>query len=151
MTSLATAASFGKADGKLELYSSSDQLMLTMISMESAPLVGTLWTLQFVNVETQWEETLASNEITMQIDGNEMSGSAGCNEYTATVSEKAGTLTISDLSFTEMGCMEPAGVMEQETLYLSLLEQASLLRQFPVSLQLLDIDGAPLLMYGASE
>lgn len=151
MAALATVTSHAIVGGKLEMYSSADQLLLTMEPFESVPLQGTVWSLQFVNVETQWEETLAGGEITMQIDGNELSGSAGCNDYSATVTEEAGALTISNLSFTEMACAEPQGVMEQESLYLSLLEQASLLRQFPVSLELRDIEGRPLLLYGAAQ
>ena len=151
MSALATVASYSVAGDKLELYSSNGQLMLTLTPMEPAPLMGTTWSLEFVNVETQWQETLADTETTMRIDGNELSGSAGCNTYSATVSEEAGALTISELTFTEMACPQPAGVMEQETLYLSLLEQAALVRQFPVSLELLDVEGAPLLLFGATD
>ncbi len=149
ISSLATVTSYAIVDEKLEMYSSSDQLMLTMRPMDPASLQATVWSLQFLNVETQWQPLIPGTEITMQIDGNELSGSAGCNEYKASVSEKAGALTVSDLTATTETCNAPEGVMAQETLYLSMLEQAALLRQFPVSLQLLDIDGAALLLYGA--
>lgn len=151
MSSLATVTYYAVVDEHLEMYSSSEQLMLTMQSMDAAPPLGTVWSLQFLNVSTQWQPPIPSAEITMKMDDEMLSGSAGCNEYSARVSEKAGALTISDVSATKKMCNAPAGVMEQETFYLELLEQAALVRQFPVSLQLLDVDGAPLLLFGALE
>jgi heat shock protein HslJ len=151
MSALATVASFALNGQRLEMFSSSDQLMLTMAPMEPVPLDGTLWKLQFVNVETQWNAILPDTDITLRIEGGQLSGSAGCNEYSANVSEAAGALTVSELAVTEKACTEPAGVMEQETLYLSLLADVALVRQFPVSLQLLDVDGAPLLLYEAQD
>ena len=151
LSSLATVTSYAVVEDELEMYSSSGQLMLTMLPMDPASLQGTVWSLQFLNVETQWQPILPGTNITMQMDGDELSGSAGCNDYTASVSEKAGALTISEISATNKMCNTPEGVMEQETLYLSMLEQAALLRQFPVSLQLLDVDGAPLLLYSVAD
>lgn len=52
-------------------------------------------------------------------DDNEISGSGGCNRYRGDLMESDGAFTISKLVATEMAC--PPGVMEQETLFLSLL------------------------------
>jgi heat shock protein HslJ len=151
MSALATVASYALDGQKLEMFSSAEQLMLTMTPIEPVPLDGTLWELQFVNVETQWNAILPDTEITLQIDGDQLSGLAGCNGYSASVSESAGALTVSELAVTEKACMEPAGVMEQESLYVSMLADVALVRQFPVSLQLLDVDGRPLLLYEAQD
>jgi heat shock protein HslJ len=120
MSSLATVTSHAVVDDKLQLYSSSEQMMLTMQPMERAPLQDTVWSLQLPNVETQWPPLIPGSEITMKIDGDELSGSAVCNENTASISEEAGALTIGELTITQKACEAPAGAIEQEQLYLSL-------------------------------
>lgn len=149
MSALATTARYAIADDKLELFAANGQLMLTLAPLEAAPLQGTPWSLQFVNVETQWEATMADTQITLRIEDGEISGSSGCNNYQGAIVIESGEIIVTDLSATEMACPEPEGVMEQETLYLSLLEQAALVRQFPQSLELLDAEGMPLLLFGA--
>lgn len=151
MSALATTARYAVVDGNLELFASNGQLMLTLAPLEPAPLQGTEWSLQFVNVETQWEVTIPDSQITLRIEDGQITGTSGCNSYQGTVDIEDGTIVVTELSFTEMACQEPEGVMEQETLYLSLLEQVALVRQFPQSLELLGEDGSPLLLFGATD
>jgi len=43
-----------------------------------------------------------------------VSGSAGCNSYSASYSRSGNTLTVSGLTSTMMLCSMPAGIMQQE-------------------------------------
>ena len=54
----------------------------------------------------------------------EVSGSAGCNTYWAGYEVKGSKLSIFEMVFTEMACISPEGVMEQEQVFLSLLAKA---------------------------
>ena len=54
-----------------------------------------------------------------------MSGSAGCNNYTATYKVNGDNISIGPAAATRMFCPEPDGVMEQEVQYLAALETAS--------------------------
>lgn len=67
---------------------------------------------------------LAGTEITavFAMDGA-LSGSAGCNRYTATWT--ASPMTITEVAATEMACSQPEGVMEQERAYLDALPKAA--------------------------
>ena len=63
-------------------------------------------------------------DVTMQLDGDEIGGTAACNGYGGSVtigqaSELGGSFEVGELSWTEMGC-EPA-VMELEQQYLAAL------------------------------
>ncbi|MFC2010336.1 META domain-containing protein [Chloroflexota bacterium] len=60
---------------------------------------------------------------TFESDEGQVRGSAGCNSYFGGY-ELNGKLSIEMLAHTEMYCMEPEGVMDQEYQYLSTLNTA---------------------------
>jgi heat shock protein HslJ len=87
-------------------------------------------------------------EITLTLgDDGDVSGSAGCNTYTATYELDADTIEISQPAATFKSCAEPQGVMEQEQAYLSALPTAASYRLDGGSLQLLGDDGIGLVSY----
>ena len=57
-------------------------------------------------------------------DGS-LTGSAGCNTYSATYTTDRDKIEIADVSATEKACDGPAGVMEQERQFLTALPQAA--------------------------
>lgn len=64
--------------------------------------------------------------ITAFFDGQEtLSGSAGCNQYSTVYSGNKTGIVIAPPASTKMNCESPAGIMSQETLYLSTLSGAS--------------------------
>lgn len=74
--------------------------------------------LQAVLEETQVTATFESAE-------HQVRGSAGCNSYFGEYEITGNKLTINSVGSTEMYCIEPEGVMEQETEYLEALQSAS--------------------------
>ncbi|MGD2026731.1 MAG: META domain-containing protein [Anaerolineales bacterium] len=69
-------------------------------------------------------DLLAGTRITLIFEGNQISGSAGCNHYSASYEVSGDSIAFSPIVQTEMACMEPAGVMEQERSYLGILGAA---------------------------
>ena len=67
----------------------------------------------------------------------QVSGSAGCNHYFGSYEVKDG-LSVGMVGHTEMYCMEPEGVMDQETEYLAILQMAE---SYTVKGSRLEIDG----------
>lgn len=59
---------------------------------------------------------------TLVFDGARVAGSGGCNRYTGQVIRTGGAFDITNLTSTEMAC--PPAVMEQETLFFTLLGDA---------------------------
>lgn len=72
-------------------------------------------------------------------DGGNLSGSAGCNNYNAGYQIGGNNLTINQITTTQQTCGEPAGVMEQESLYILVLGSAT---GFEVQGQMLSIRSA---------
>jgi heat shock protein HslJ len=91
---------------------------------------------------------LPQTVITAFFDGHgTLSGSAGCNRYTAPYSGSENSLMVSSPASTKMNCVSPAGIMSQEAMYLSKVEE---IRQYSVednTLILSDAEGKTLLHY----
>ncbi|MEM9038377.1 MAG: META domain-containing protein [Actinomycetota bacterium] len=55
-------------------------------------------------------------DVTMEIDGDRISGTAACNGYGGTVEIGDGTIAVTELSWTEMGCETEIQQLEQDFL-----------------------------------
>lgn len=79
------------------------------------------WTLATLNGNAP----IAGTTITLSIDDSNAGGRSGCNHYGGTYNASGEKLTFPSMAVTEMYCMDPAGIMEQETAYLQALSQAA--------------------------
>ena len=85
------------------------------------------WTLQSYGESGNLKDVLADTKITAEFVSPEetVKGSAGCNSYFGSYELKGSQLSVpGPLGVTEMYCMEPEGVMEQEQEYLAILQLA---------------------------
>ena len=82
------------------------------------------WSLITINQENMLEGT----QITLKFEGDQITGSAGCNIYSASYKASGNSITFGQIVQTEMACMEPAGVMDQERNYLEISAQQKVLR-----------------------
>jgi len=78
------------------------------------------WVLTSYNENRPIEDT----QPTLQFKEGQISGNAGCNHYGGSYHIKGDALSFTDLFNTEMACIEPEGVMEQEQIYLELLRSS---------------------------
>jgi heat shock protein HslJ len=83
---------------------------------------------------------------TFAADGN-LSGSAGCNRFTASYTTDKGSIEIGMPAATRKACAQPEGVMEQESAYLALLPTAVGYRVDGRSLELSGADGTLLVAF----
>jgi heat shock protein HslJ len=109
----------------------------------SVDLDGTSWTLIALNGKDLIPET----EITLTVDGDQLSGTAGCNRYFGSVTFEDGTPSVGMLGSTEMWCGAPEGVMEQETGYLQALGSVARYTVENKELTLFDAEGQALLVF----
>ena len=107
--------------------------------------------------DTGWElESLTGNDllpgttITLKFEGEQISGSAGCNQYGGSYQAGADSLSVGDTFATEMGCMEPAGILEQESAYLTALGTAATYQVAADRLEVYDDAGTQILVFVAS-
>ncbi|MCA9874104.1 MAG: DUF4377 domain-containing protein [Anaerolineales bacterium] len=106
---------------------------------QAASLVGPLWQAQTI----QGTAVLPDTEVTAVFgeDGS-LGGSAGCNTYTTSYQVNGSNITIGLPASTQQLCTEPAGIMEQETDFLtSALPSAATFRINGSSLEIMTAGG----------
>ena len=86
-------------------------------------LVGTSWNMIQLGPAGFPEPALFQVEVNMElsVDGTSIKGSGGCNSYSGSYTAADGTFATSDVSWTEIGCSEPQGILGQEARFFSLL------------------------------
>lgn len=89
------------------------------------PLAGTEWVLAELGQQGNLKPVLAGRDVTLRFTGDsQATGNAGCNGYGGSyASDRDGTLSFTDLFHTEMYCIEP-GIMDQEQAFLDALAGA---------------------------
>ncbi|MFC1953508.1 META domain-containing protein [Chloroflexota bacterium] len=94
---------------------------------EEVTLEDRKWALQSYGESGNITDILENTEITAEFVSTEgtIKGSAGCNSYFGSYELEGGQLLIpGPIGATEMYCMEPEGVMDQEQEYFALLQLA---------------------------
>jgi heat shock protein HslJ len=151
MSMLWNVTNYPIEDGKLVLYTTGNQPLMTMVSLETVPFEGTTWELisYFSPDHAYWTSLLPGAAITAKFDGKQLTGNAGCNDYQVGYQRNENRLQLDELTVTDNMCTVPEGVMEQEKGYLAMLRTVGAISQYPRSIELLSIDGTPRLAYHA--
>lgn len=99
---------------------------IKMAPIDNISLERDSWILESYGARDNLKSVLDGTEITVIFNSAEgqIKGSAGCNSYFGSYELSNDNLSIFQISNTEMYCMEPEGVMEQEDQYLKLLRAA---------------------------
>lgn len=99
------------------------------VSGTEQSLVGATWYLVAFRQGSGSENVLPGTEITAFFDGSgTVSGSAGCNHYSASYTGILNGLSIGAPVATKMNCNSPPGTMTQESLYLTAIRGAATFR-----------------------
>lgn len=144
LTNLGLVASYEIAGAQLTLLDADGVAVLTFEVQVPLPLAGTLWQATGYNNGRGGVTSLViGTEITATFneDGT-LSGSAGCNNYTATFAADDQQITITPVATTMMLCPEPEGIMEQEAEFIAALGTAATYSIEGDQLQLRATDGA---------
>lgn len=105
-------------------------------------LENTEWVLSMLNGHPPLPDTMP----TVTFSQGRIGGSTGCNSYSGSYETRGSSLTIKDTAVTEMYCMDPAGVMDQEQAFLSALGQVQSYRLTDGRLEMLDAAGNVILV-----
>jgi heat shock protein HslJ len=118
-----------------------------VLRYEAATPVGS-WQATGIRQADAVVSPIPGTEITASFDeAGTLSGSAGCNSYTATYTTDVGEIEITAPASTMKACVEPEGVMEQEAAYLLALPTAVRYRVAGRSLELLTAEGTLVASY----
>ena len=110
------------------------------------PIVGA-WDLSSYNNGKGGIETVIMGSVTTAVFGSDgkLSGSAGCNQYSATYTTSGQGINITQPALTRMAC--ESNLMQQETQYLSLLPTAAKYETSGDQLTLFNSTGTKILIY----
>ncbi|MFN2203936.1 MAG: META domain-containing protein [Caldilineaceae bacterium] len=133
----------------LYLYVNGEQVM-TLEPLEPVPYEGTVWNFEFFQSDAvEPDPVIPGTTVTAKFEGDTISGNAGCNEYSGTVSRDDRKITISEVVATQNTCAEPEYIMDQEQRYLQQLQTAGFIQQNPRSIELRDTDAIPIMLFHA--
>ena len=150
---LATVASFKIEGDQLTLMNAQGNAALVFKASaeaaELASLAGTSWQATTINNGKEAVVSLlAGTEVTAAFGADgKLSGSAGCNTYSAGYSVDGNEIKIDPPASTLRMCGEPVGVMEQEAAFLAALEKAVRFEATENELTLRDAGGAMLIQF----
>ena len=138
LAALGRVAAWSVEDDELALLDADDEEVLRY---EVATPVGS-WQATGILRDDAVTSPITGTEITAEFaESGALSGSAGCNNYTASFTTDRGGIEITQPAATEMACPEPEGVMEQEAAYLAALPTAVRYQISGRSLELLTAEG----------
>jgi heat shock protein HslJ len=135
--------SYRVAQGRLELLAA-DGTLLAGFTPQAQGLAGTSWrVIGYNNGKQAVTSVLIGTTLSMSFSSDgRVSGSAGCNNYTAAYTLSGATLEFGPAAATRKMCADPTGVMDQEQQFLKALETVATARQEGDSLELRTASGA---------
>jgi len=142
-TALTRAARYRVAGSTLELVAA-DGTVLAAFTAQPQTLAGTTWRVtSFNNGRQAVVGVLAGTRLSLAFSADgRVSGSAGCNNYTAGYTADGAKLAIAPAAATRKMCAAPEGVMAQEQQFLKALETVATARFEGDRLELRTADGA---------
>ncbi len=151
LETLESIVSFQTRGTTMEMRDSEGRAMLVYDTLTQTRLPGSSWTLsEYADGKGNVLPVLPGTTITADFgDSGLLTGSAGCNGYSATYAVASKLVTIDTIVMTEIYCMEPEGIMDQENQYLSSLEHSAASVIVGQAMGLLDEDGAVLAIYSS--
>lgn len=126
------------------LFFDADGNELASFVLVSQDLADTSWTvIGYNNGKGGVVSVIIDSEITANFsEGGRIFGNSGCNDYSADYETDGDKITIRVAEVTEMDCLEPDGVMEQEQLYLAALRMAETYKIEGVRLKMRALEGS---------
>ena len=143
---LQKAAKYEISGDQLTMSDSSGAKILIYHKRANTPITGS-WNLFSYNNGKGGIETVIMGSVTTAVFGSDgkLSGSAGCNQYSATYTTSGQSINITQPASTRMAC--ESTLMQQETQYLSLLPTAAKYETSGDQLTLFNSTGTKILIY----
>ena len=119
----------------------------TTAQAQSPAQGAALLDIEWVLVSLNGNAPIKGKTVTLRFSDTSIEGSGGCNTYGGSYTTSEDSLHLSDVYWTEMACLEPEGVMEQEQVYFQALNTTARYQIDDDRLNLYDEAGAQLLAF----
>jgi heat shock protein HslJ len=140
---LADTAEFEIINDELILKDSNGNELARFDEVDQA-LEGTSWqVMSYNNGKGGVTSLIIGTEISANFgEDGQLTGNSGCNSYFAEYEADGDNISIGTAAATEMACIEPEGVMEQEQQYLAALETAAAYKIEGLSMEMRTSEGS---------
>ncbi len=123
-------------------------LLLSACAAGGNPLDSTNWQLTtYRDGNGELVRVKADAVVTAQFQAGQVSGIAGCNNYSGSYQVDGKQLTFGPQATTRKMCAEPAGVMDQEDAYLAALSQVKTFKLSGNTLEMSADNGETILIF----
>lgn len=152
LAALTSAATFTIEGDQLSIANADGATVATFRATVPAGLIGTNWTATAYNTGTQAVTNVQEGTTITAVftEDGKMNGSAGCNSYMTSYALDGQNITIQPPATTRKLCPEPAGIMEQEAAFITMLPQTSTYSISGNILELRTADGALIASFTAA-
>ncbi len=125
-SSLAQVTAYVIADDMLTLKNAEGSTVMTL-TLDQQTLTDSSWQVTGYNNGAEALVSLMTDTtISLQFSATgTVSGRAGCNTFTGTYTSSDGTVTITGLASTQIMCIKPEGIMDQEAQFVAALQKAT--------------------------
>jgi heat shock protein HslJ len=149
LKALADAKTYAVTGDELAL-SGADKTTLAVYKAQSQELAGTSWqVITYNNGSGAVTSVLAGTTLTASFgESAVLQGNAGCNDYNGSYQVNGDQISIGPLASTQKACADPAGVMDQETQFLTALQSAATYQIEGDVLEMRTKDGALAAQFG---
>jgi heat shock protein HslJ len=153
LETLESIETYGVRGTTMEMLDNEGRAMLVYHTLAQTKLRGSSWTLtDYDDGSGAVVPVLPGTKTTANFgDDGLLSGSGGCNGYSASYDVANKLVNIEALVMTEMACLEPEGLMEQELQYLAALAETKSYVIVGDAMGLLDGDGAILTIFSSGK
>jgi len=142
-TLLGQVAAVNRSEDQLILEDSDSATLLKFVATEVASLEDTQWQASGINNGKGGVVSTATTSLSTAIfSEGQITGSGGCNQFTATYESEGDQITIGPAAATRKFCNEPEGIMDQEQQYFEAMGRARTISLTPERLELRDDAGS---------
>jgi len=143
MQTLAVTSTFEISNEELIFKDSNGNEVARFDAVEQG-LEGTSWqVISYNNGKGGVTSLIIGTEITAKFgEDGQLTGNSGCNSYFAEFKTDGDNIIIGTAGSTEMACLEPEGVMEQEQQYLAALETADTYKIVGLNMEMRTSEGS---------
>lgn len=132
-----------RVDDHLRLQDADSATLLKFVATKPAGLESTNWQATGINNGKGGVVSTATTPLSTALFAEgQLSGTGGCNQFTATYEIEGDQITIGPAAATRMFCEQPEGVMDQEQQYFEALGRARTFSLTPEKLELRDESGS---------
>ncbi len=124
LQALQSAAAYELKAGRLLVLDASGQVLLAFAPQDLS-LEGKTWISTAFNDGHNLVSLLPDTQISAEFKDGNISGLGGCNNYHGAFKQDGEKLSFGPLAATKMACLEPIGLLEQESAYLGALARVA--------------------------